>query len=115
MALPKAALTHAGGKSFIWRYEDGHAHRTEIETGVEDGEWIEVTQRRLETKSLGDKEEWAPIETTEQVLMGSKLSNPHRRRRGATGRGAGLGRGSSCNQGGRRAGGRRDDRREYRR
>ena len=24
-ALPKSALTHAGGKSFIWRYENGHA------------------------------------------------------------------------------------------
>ena len=50
-ALPKAALTHAGGKSFIWRYENGHAVRTEIQTGIEDGEWIEVTNRRVKSKS----------------------------------------------------------------
>ena len=24
-------------------YKDGHAQRTEIQTGVSDGEWIEVT------------------------------------------------------------------------
>ena len=33
-ALPKSALTHAGGKSFIWRYENGHAVRTEVQTGI---------------------------------------------------------------------------------
>jgi multidrug efflux pump subunit AcrA (membrane-fusion protein) len=72
-ALPKSALTHAGGKSFIWRYVDGHARRTEVETGVADGEWIEVTNRYLESKS-STHEEWVPVETSEQVLIGSKLS-----------------------------------------
>ena len=72
-ALPKSALTHAGGKSFIWRYENGHALRTEVQTGIEDGEWIEVTNRHIKSKSP-DEENWAPIEGTEQVLVGSKLS-----------------------------------------
>ena len=72
-ALPKSALTHAGGKSFIWRYEDGHAVRTEIQTGVSDGEWIEVTNRHIQSKSPGE-EHWVPIDGSEQVLMGSKLS-----------------------------------------
>jgi HlyD family secretion protein len=73
-ALPKAALTYAGGKTFIWRYEDGRAERTEIQTGVTDGEWIEVTNRRVESKSLGNREEWVPLDASEPVLMGSKLS-----------------------------------------
>ncbi|HEY7308936.1 MAG TPA: efflux RND transporter periplasmic adaptor subunit [Gemmataceae bacterium] len=72
-ALPKSAFTHAGGKSFIWLYENGHAKRTEVETGVRDGEFVEITNRHLKKKSAG-KEEWTPIDGSEQVLMGSKLS-----------------------------------------
>jgi HlyD family secretion protein len=72
-ALPKPALTYAGGKAFIWRYEDGHAVRTEIQTGLTDGQWVEVTNRHAKTSSP-DEEEWVPIDPSEQVLMGSKLS-----------------------------------------
>jgi HlyD family secretion protein len=72
-ALPKSALTYAGGKTFIWRYENGHAVRTEIQTGVTDGEWIEVTNRHIESKSPG-QEQWVPINSSEPVLVGSKLS-----------------------------------------
>ena len=72
-ALPKAALTYAGGKTFIWRFEDGHAVRTEIQTGATDDEWIEVTNRRIEPKSNG-KEQWIPINTSDSVLFGSKLA-----------------------------------------
>jgi hypothetical protein len=71
-ALPRSALTYVGGKSFYWRCENGHALRTEVQTGVTDGEWIEVTNRRLPTKSSGG-EQWAPIDGSEQVLLG-KLS-----------------------------------------
>ena len=91
-ALPKSALSHAGGKTFIWRYEDGHAGRTEVETGVEDGEWIEVTNRRVPTKG-NEKDRWEPIDPSLQVLMGSKLFDPHRWRPRAAGRRAGAGRG----------------------
>ena len=56
-ALPVAALTHSGDKTFCWMYQDGHAQRTEIQTGVSDGEWIEVTnllaRRRLPPVSPG--------------------------------------------------------------
>jgi HlyD family secretion protein len=72
-ALPRSALSYAGGKTFMWRYEDGHAVRTEIQTGVTDGEWIEVTNRHISSKSPG-KEQWVPISTSEQVLSGSKLA-----------------------------------------
>jgi HlyD family secretion protein len=72
-ALPKSAFTYSGGKSFIWRYDNGHALRTEVATGVTDGEWIEVTNRRVESKSSSE-ERWEPILNSEQVLSGSKLS-----------------------------------------
>jgi multidrug efflux pump subunit AcrA (membrane-fusion protein) len=71
-ALPKSALTLAGGKSFIWRYEQGHAVRAEVQTGIEAGDWIEVTNRRVKSESEYE-EEWTPIHSSEPVLVGSKL------------------------------------------
>ncbi len=68
-ALPLAALAHSGDTTFYWRYEDGHAVRTEVQTGVSDGEWIEVTNRQLPPKSVGE-EPWAPIDGSEQVIVG---------------------------------------------
>jgi HlyD family secretion protein len=73
LALPKSAITHAGGKSFIWRYEDGRAARSEVQTGVADGEWIEVTNRRVKSADE-ERENWVAIDPSEQVLTGSKLS-----------------------------------------
>ena len=72
-SLPKTAFTYAGGKSFIWRYDNGHAVRTEVQTGIRDSEWIEVTNRRIKSIS-SEAEQWTPIEGSEQVLLGSKLS-----------------------------------------
>ena len=46
-ALPLSALTHTGDKTFCWKYEDGHAVRTEVQTGISDGTWIEVTNCQL--------------------------------------------------------------------
>ncbi len=74
-ALPKAAFTHAGGKSFIWRYEKGHAARTEVQTGVTDGEWIEVTNRRVESKS-SDNERWVPIDCPRNRCSWAASSRP---------------------------------------
>ncbi len=73
LSLPKSTLISSGGKSFIWRYEDGHALRTEIQTGIRDGEWIEVTNHRIESGSAGE-ERWVPFDSSEKVLLGSKLS-----------------------------------------
>ena len=42
-ALPLAALTYSGDKTYCWTHENGQAVRAEIQTGVSDGEWIEVT------------------------------------------------------------------------
>lgn len=71
-ALPTEALVTKGDRTFIWRCVDGKAVRTEIETGVSDGEWIEVTNRRAsssEKKSSGTGS-WTPIDGSEQVILG---------------------------------------------
>ena len=75
-ALPVSALMHIektilhiGEKTFCWTYENGHAKRIEVETGLSDGEWIEVTNRQ--TPSLaGGVDHWTPIDGTEQVILG---------------------------------------------
>ena len=46
--------------------------RTEIQTGVRDGEWIEVTNRHVESKSPVQND-WVPIEPSAQVLVGQAL------------------------------------------
>lgn len=72
-ALPKSAFSHAGGKSFVWLYEDGKAKRTEIQTGITEDTWVEVTNRRVKTKSP-DQDKWQAITGAEQVLIGHMLS-----------------------------------------
>ncbi|HEX3446840.1 MAG TPA: efflux RND transporter periplasmic adaptor subunit [Isosphaeraceae bacterium] len=75
--LPVSALMHLGDKtvlqvgetSFCWIYNDGRAKRIEVETGVSDGEWIEITNRRAVT-SQGE-EPWTPFDGTEQVILGN--------------------------------------------
>ena len=73
LSIPKSAIVHGGGKSFLWRYEDRRARRTEVQTGVSDGNWIEVTNHRLDLNS-NDEETWEPFNGSEQVLVGSKLT-----------------------------------------
>ena len=68
-ALPVSALTYSGEKTFCWTYKDGHAVRTEIQTGVSDGEWIEVTNLQRPTASNVD-DPWTPINGSEQVILG---------------------------------------------
>ena len=43
--------------------------RTEIQTGVSDGEWIEVTNLQRPTASNVD-DPWKPINGSEQVILG---------------------------------------------
>jgi hypothetical protein len=68
-ALPASALVHSGEQTFYWRYENGHAVRTEVQTGISDGEWVEVTSRQAPPKSPGE-DSWTPIDGTEQVIVG---------------------------------------------
>jgi HlyD family secretion protein len=79
-ALPLSALMHLGDntilqvgeKAFCWMYDNGHATRIELETGVSDGKWIEVTHRRVPrfgAASTGEQP-WMPIDGTEQMILG---------------------------------------------
>ena len=71
-ALPLAALTHRGDQASYWKYEDGKAVQTEIETGVSDGEWIEVTYRRAPASRTAPagKRSRTSIDGSEQVILG---------------------------------------------
>ncbi|MGP0062011.1 MAG: efflux RND transporter periplasmic adaptor subunit [Isosphaeraceae bacterium] len=69
-ALPASALAYSGEKAYYWTYDNGHAVRTEVQTGVGDGEWIEVTNRQLPTEVAGDGDTWVPIDGKEQVILG---------------------------------------------
>jgi multidrug efflux pump subunit AcrA (membrane-fusion protein) len=79
-ALPVSALMHLGDKTvlqvgektFCWMYEDGRAKRIELETGLSDGEFIEVTNRRVSRSGATSArdESWTPIDGSEQVILG---------------------------------------------
>ena len=71
-ALPLDALDYDGDQTFCWLYESGKAVRTELETGVSDDKWIEVTNRRppVDPEAPSDSIPWTPIDGTEQVIMG---------------------------------------------
>ncbi len=68
-ALPVSALTYSGEKTFCWTYQDGHAQRAEIRTGVSDDEWMEVTNLQRPTAST-IAHPWTPINGSEQVILG---------------------------------------------
>lgn len=68
-ALPVSALTHSGEKTYCWTYEKGRAVRTEVRTGISDGNWIEVTNLQRPTRSESD-EPWIRVNGSEQVILG---------------------------------------------
>lgn len=71
-ALPLDALAYEGEQTFCWQYLNGKAVRTEIETGVSDGHWIEVTNRRVQASQSDPQGEvaWTPFDGSEQVILG---------------------------------------------
>ena len=70
-ALPESALSYAGDSVYYWTYVNGHAVRTEVQTGVSDGEWIEVTNRHVLPSEGEFDDSWIPIDGTEQVILGA--------------------------------------------
>jgi HlyD family secretion protein len=91
LALPEAALVHSNDQTFYWSYENGKAVRTEVQTGVSDGKWVEVTNRRLnlppdteihnvsfsgttrisqEVATFADDAVWVPCDGSEKVIVG---------------------------------------------
>jgi HlyD family secretion protein len=72
-ALPEPAISYVGDTAYYWTYEDGRAVRTEVETGISDGHWIEVTNRHVLPSEVmpDDGNPWVPIDGTEQVILGA--------------------------------------------
>jgi multidrug efflux pump subunit AcrA (membrane-fusion protein) len=68
-ALPESAIIRSGDQTYYWRYENGHAVRTEVQTGISDGDWVEVTNRQEAPKGPGE-DSWVPINGSEQVIVG---------------------------------------------
>jgi HlyD family secretion protein len=71
-ALPLDALVYSGDQTFCWLYENGKAVRAELETGVSDDKWVEVTNRRppVDPEAPSDMVPWTRIDGTEQVILG---------------------------------------------
>ena len=72
-ALPLKALVHSGEQTFCWLYKNATAVRTEVETGVSDDKWVEVTNRRppVPPEAPSDSVPWMPIDGTDQVILGN--------------------------------------------
>jgi HlyD family secretion protein len=71
LALPETAMTYNEDRAYCWMLQDGRAVRTEVRTGVGDGEWIEVTNRQVDLAAADKgKDSWVPIDGKEQVLTG---------------------------------------------
>ncbi len=70
--LPTAAVASIDGKSCCWIDDNGRAVRTEIETGLSDGRWIEVIRRRVPEAGAASKGErpWTPFDGSERVILG---------------------------------------------
>ncbi|MHC5542456.1 efflux RND transporter periplasmic adaptor subunit, partial [Singulisphaera rosea] len=70
-ALPLNALVYSGEQTFCWIHENGKAVRIEIETGVSDDNWVEVTNHRRPSSTVpADKVAWTPFDGTENVILG---------------------------------------------
>jgi multidrug efflux pump subunit AcrA (membrane-fusion protein) len=87
-ALPRRALDYRGETTFFWTYDNGRAVKTEVQTGVTDDEWVEVTRRRptgvahaisekskagngaKEAQMAAEAKSWKPIDGSEQVIVG---------------------------------------------
>jgi multidrug efflux pump subunit AcrA (membrane-fusion protein) len=67
--LPEAALAHVGDKTYCWLYKDGRARRTEVRTGLSDGDWIEITSIEHPKASKLDHP-WTPVRGEEKVILG---------------------------------------------
>lgn len=74
-ALPAEAIVRDGARTYFWLRRDGKAARVEVETGIGDGNWVEVTRRRLRGRPAANPapdppEDWALIDGTEEVISG---------------------------------------------
>ena len=70
-ALRNTELDYWHGRTFYWTLEHDRTVRMEVQTGVSDGEWTEVTNRRLMSD---ERRPWQPIDGSQQVIAANDLS-----------------------------------------
>ena len=90
LAVPHTALTHSGDRTFCWLHDKSRAVQHEIQTGVNDEHWIEVTNHRRTSRSanqladpvqvtelqhqltsqLDDEVGWVPFDGSEDIILG---------------------------------------------
>ncbi len=70
LAIPMRLLVLNNGKTFVWRVVDGKAARFEVQTGADDGQWIELRKQRPAVSASGSTDEhpWMPWDGSEQVI-----------------------------------------------
>src|SRR5262249_48628593 len=71
-ALPLSAVDHSGDETFYWSFDHGKATQIDVQTGVSDGKWVEVTNRRRPSPEDQPDVEypWTSIDGSEQVILG---------------------------------------------
>ncbi|HTU25232.1 MAG TPA: efflux RND transporter periplasmic adaptor subunit [Pirellulales bacterium] len=70
-ALCNTDLNSWDGRTFYWTVDNGRTVRMEVQTGVSDGEWTELTNHRLLTEKLLP---WRPIDGSQPVIDTSDAS-----------------------------------------
>ena len=63
MSVPLAATVELGNQNCCYLLENGKAVKTPIETGLNDGKWVEVFKKQVAG-------EWAAFDGQEQVILG---------------------------------------------
>lgn len=90
-AVPIDAVDHDSDQAYCWLYENAKARKVEVQTGVDDGDFIEVTRRRVmapkaqsgwavlasseaanpsETQRRSFNTSWMPFDGSEKVILG---------------------------------------------
>jgi RND family efflux transporter MFP subunit len=68
-AIPSSATVQIGNRMCCYLVNDGKAVRTQIQSGVSDGTWIEVVKRRA-YPTAGEPGTWEDFNGSEQVVTG---------------------------------------------
>lgn len=69
-AVPQAAVKEIGNTNYCFLYKKGKAVQTPVQTGTNDGTWIEVIRKRIDGA-------WVPFSGDEEVILGdlAELTN----------------------------------------
>ena len=77
--VPREAIVELGEQMYCYLLRDGKAIRTEVQTGIGDDSWIELSGKEIKLRGPDDKK-WTELTGTEEVIMGdlTELSDGER-------------------------------------